>query len=178
MSHFLLSLKFLLLSCLWLSVSALADTKKCEFRSGCMGRLYLGQSSANIEKLVGHPIEFHFVGKDDAGSEKGGGIIVAEKDITNLRLPQHMGTKIKAVDVIVTTKSIKPFKAVTSFIGAGIPCDVVDKLRAESEKDGFKIKEIPAGQGWRAFNSKYTWGAGKFPVCNFFMETLPPGFKW
>jgi hypothetical protein len=178
MRQSVLPVKILLLSCLGLSLSAFADTKKCEFRFGCVGRLYIGQSSASLERLVGRSLKFQFAGTDEVGNDKDGAFIVAEEELAKLHLSQQIGTKIKGVDLIVKAKTIKPYKAALIRIGVGISCDQVDKLRMQAVKDGFEIKEIPAAQGWRAFNSKYTWGAGKFPVCNFFMDALPPGFKW
>jgi hypothetical protein len=145
---------------------AFAGADKCTYDMGCLGKIRIGSSSANVERLLGHKISLQFAGDGRAGL----GVEKVE-ELRRLGLSKLRGDvpiKSAALFFTVAKKSVA-----IDFIGLGIPCADVKRLRQNTEALGTPTVDSKGG-GWRVVPHKgantFVWGAAETPACRFWIR--------
>ena len=144
--------------------SGWADRIACGLPYGCLGRIRIGDSSAAVERLIGRKVDLQFAGDGRVGLS-----LESSKDLRRLGITQPNVSLITAADIFFIVRTPLP---VVDMVSLGIPCEDVQRLRAQSQKSG--VRTLDAGKGgWRVDRpkfDKYVWGADMAPVCRFWIR--------
>jgi hypothetical protein len=142
--------------------------QECNLKAGCVGRVHVGDSLADVEAVLGRKIELDF-----AGFDRYGFMVDAPSEIAKLSFHLPRRVHIEAADLFLVDS---PQGKLVDMISLATSCEEVGALRRYSVAQGSQIKTTKSGWGSSASrnSASFAWGGDTHPVCRLWVRKASP----
>ncbi len=161
-----------------ISVSSLAAEPVCDLSAGCVGRVNVGSSIADVEAVLGRKVVLEF-----AGDGRFGLSVDASSEIKQLSFHIPTNPTVQAADFFLHDS---PQGVIVEMISLAVACSDVGALRRFAVASGVQVGATK--NGWATQLAKdsgrFVWGGDTQPICRLWVrgvgaraEVKPPRVK-